>query len=307
MSDEPNGNGGEVVAPPEPRPCCPNCGSEQVAEYCAACGQRAGDLRTPVSEFLREALDDVFSFDSRIWRTLGALFRRPGSLTADYCQGRRARFVTPLRLYLIVSFGTFLLLVVVAPNAVLDATGTNPWAPIRIGSGPAPVDLPDRAGPFAITVTEDDDGASGEDDSGWFMDHVVRPALAAPERAQRLFHQRLQWTAFALVPLFALWLRLLYRRRERFFVPHLVFALHFHTIAFVLLVAGVGGTVILGTQIPSQVAYLAVLTMLFRSLRRVYGEGVLKTLAKQFVLMTVHAVTVLFGLAGLLTVTGLTA
>lgn len=285
---------------------CPNCGSGQVERYCPACGQRAAELRTPVSAFLREALDDVFSFDSRIWRTLVALFRRPGSLTADYWAGRRARFVTPLRLYLIVSFVSFLFLVFTAPNAVLDATGTNPWAPLRIGSGPPPVDLPSGAAPIAVEVVEGEDSESGEDEPDWFSEHVFQPALEAPERAQRLFHQRLQWTVFAQVPLFALWLRLLYRRRERYFVPHLVFALHFHTLAFVLLVAGASGTLILDTQIPSTIAYLALLTALFLSLRRVYADGVLKTLAKQFVLMTVHAVTVVLGLMALLTVTGLT-
>ena len=96
-------------------------------------------------------------------------------------------------------------------------------------------------------------------------------------------------------------------RRERFFVPHLGFALHFHTLAFVLLVAGTAGTLILGTQVPSVIAYLAVLTMLFLSLRRVYAEGVLKTLVKQTALVFVHAWAVLFGLMALLTVTGLTA
>ena len=104
---------------------------------------------------------------------------------------------------------------------------------------------------------------TGEDSPGWYSQHVLRPALEAPERAQRLFHQRVQWTVFAQVPLFAVWLRLFYRRRERFFVPHLVFALHFHTLAFVLLVAGTAGTLILGTQIPSVIAYLAVVAMLF--------------------------------------------
>ena len=286
---------------------CPNCGSERVEHYCTACGQRAGDLRTPISEFLREAVDEVFSLDSRIWRTLIALFRHPGLLTADYWRGRRARFVTPLRLYLLVSFVAFLFLVFVVPNSVLDATGTNPWAPLRIGSGPAPFDLPTRAAPVPDGVAEDDDPPSGEDDPGWYSQHLLRPALEAPERAQRLFHQRLQWTVFAQVPLFALWLRLLYRRRERFFVPHLVFAFHFHTLAFVLLVAGTAGTLILGTQVPSVIAYLAVLTMLFLSLRRVYAEGVLKTLVKQTALVFVHAWAVLFGLMALLTVTGLTA
>ena len=286
---------------------CPNCGSEQVESYCASCGQRAGDLRTSISEFLREAVDEVFSLDSRVWRTLIALFRHPGLLTADYRRGRRARFVTPLRLYLLVSFVTFLFLVFVAPNSVLDATGTNPWAPLRIGSGPAPVDLPARVASVSDGVADDDDPLSGEDNPGWYSQHVLRPALEAPERAQRLFHQRVQWTVFAQVPLFAVWLRLLYRRRERFFVPHLVFALHFHTLAFVLLVAGTAGTLILGTQIPSVIAYLAVAAMLFCSLRRVYAEGVLKTLVKQIALVFVHAWAILFGLMALLTVTGLTA
>ena len=287
---------------------CPNCGSERVEHYCASCGQRAGDLRTPISEFLREAVDDVFSLDSRVWRTLIALFRRPGLLTADYWRGRRARFVTPLRFYLIVSFVTFLFLVFVAPNSVLDATGTNPWAPLRIGSGPPPFDLPVPEAQASDGVVQDSDEVpDGEDSPRWYSEHVTRPALEAPERAQRLFHQRLQWAVFAQVPLFALWLRLLYRRRERFFVPHLVFALHFHTLAFVLLVAGTAGTLILGTQVPSVIAYLAVLTTLFLSLRRVYAEGVLKTLVKQTALVFVHAWVVLFGLMALLTVAGLTA
>ena len=282
---------------------CPNCGSGQVEDYCASCGQRAGDLRTPVREFLRDALDEVLSFDSRLWRTLITLFRRPGSLTADYQEGRRARFVAPLRLYLLVSFATFLFLAAVAPNAVLDATGTNPWAPLRIGSGPVPIDMP---GPFAVTVEDEGGPASGDDGPDWFSANVVRPALEAPERAQQLFHQRLQWTVFAQVPLFALWLRVLYRRRERFFVPHLVFALHFHTLAFVLLVAGTAGTLLLDTQIPSLIAYLAVLALLFQSLRRVYGEGLLKTLVKQLALVFVHFWVLLFGLLAFLFGLGLT-
>jgi hypothetical protein len=224
-------------------------------------------------------------------------------LTADYREGRRARFVAPLRLYLLVSFATFLFLAAVAPNAVLDATGTNPWAPLRIGSGSVPVDVP---GPFAVTVEDEGEPGPGDDGPGWFSANVVRPALEAPERAQQLFHQRLQWTVFAQVPLFALWLRLLYRRRERFFVPHLVFALHFHTLAFVLLVAGTAGALLLGTQIPSLIAYLAVLAMLFQSLRRVYGEGAVKTLVKQLALVFVHFWVLVFGLLAFLFGIGLT-
>lgn len=310
-SSENNGDVAQEVSP-EPEPVaerCPNCGSAQVEDYCASCGQRARALRTPIREFLREVMDDVFSLslDSRIWRTLTALFLRPGSLTADYWAGRRARFVTPMRLYLVVSFATVVFLVVVAPNTILDATGANPWAPLRIGSGPASLDLAERRGPFAVTVENDDDPASGEGAVDWFTEQVMGPALEDPERAQRLFHQRLSWAGIALVPFFAVWLRLLYGRRERFFVPHLVFALHFHTLAFVLLVAGTAGTLLLGTQIPTAIALLAVTAMLFISLRRVYRDGVFRTLFKQVVLLSVHFAAFVLALMGLLTVTGLAA
>ena len=36
---------------------CPNCESNQVASYCAWCGQKSGSLHTPISAFVREALD----------------------------------------------------------------------------------------------------------------------------------------------------------------------------------------------------------------------------------------------------------
>ena len=93
---------------------CPNCGSSLVENYCARCGQRAGDdLHVSVRAFAREALDGIFSFDSRIWHTLFTLLRRPGHLTVEHWCGRRARHVAPLQLYLFVSFCLFFIVDVV--------------------------------------------------------------------------------------------------------------------------------------------------------------------------------------------------
>lgn len=269
------GGPAEVVA-------CPNCGSERVERYCPSCGQRAGSLHTPVSEFVRDALDGLFSFDSRVWRSLIPLFRHPGSLTVHYWEGRRARFVAPLRLYLFVSFFTFLFLAVAAPEGIIDATGTNPEAMVAFG------------------ITPDDDG-----DSGWLSERVLRPAAENPERTQALFVQRLPWVVFALVPVFAAWLRLLYRRRERFFVPHLVFAFHFHTAAFLLYAFGTAGGKMLRTEVVSDLTSLAILTVLFLALRRVYREGRLKTIGKQAALLLVHLLAVGGSLFLLLVITGL--
>lgn len=260
---------------------CPNCGSEHVESYCAACGQRAGSLHTPISAFLHDALDGLISFDSRIWRTLVALLRHPGSLTVDYWEGRRARFVAPLRLYLFVSFFAFLFSLSVDPPSI--RAGLDPGE--TIDGLVAGASAPER----------------------WLVQNVVVPLMEDPERVLMLFVRGLPWTIFALVPLFAAWLRMLYRRRERFFVPHLVFALHFHTLAFLLWTAAVAGDLIFRTDVVSDLSLLAIVAMLFLSLRRAYAEGRLKTTGKQVTLLLVHTLAVGIGVFGLLIIASLAA
>lgn len=262
---------------------CPNCGSDRVDSYCAECGQRAGDLHVTVGQFVRDALNGLFSFDSRVWRTLIALVGRPGLLTVEYWRGRRARYVAPLRLYLFVSFFTFLLLALLARGDVLDTTGTNPDAPVRVGFS---------------------DEHDAEADMGWFVEGVLVPITEDPEAFEALFVQRLPWMFFALVPVFGMYLRLLYRRRERFYVPHLVFALHFHAAAFLISSAGRAGALL--WEPLSEIAFLALLVALFLSLRRAYGEGWFRTIVKQLCLLFVHGLSIVVAMGALLILTSLT-
>ena len=92
---------------------CPNCESPNVEDYCASCGQRSGTLHIPVRAIVSETMLSIFAFDSRVWQTLFILIRRPGLLTRHYLDGKRARYVAPLRLYFFISFVAFLLLAVI--------------------------------------------------------------------------------------------------------------------------------------------------------------------------------------------------
>jgi len=83
----------------QPTPCA-NCGTLLHGQYCSECGQRARVRMITFWELVRDAGDLLASLDSRLWRTLGLLFFRPGRLTLDYLQGRRARYVAPLRLFI---------------------------------------------------------------------------------------------------------------------------------------------------------------------------------------------------------------
>ncbi len=89
-------------------PECLNCGTHLRGQYCGNCGQRARSRLISLWELIRDAFGDLFELDSRLWRTLVPLMIRPGQLTHDYLQGRRARFMPPFRMYLVLSLLFFL-------------------------------------------------------------------------------------------------------------------------------------------------------------------------------------------------------
>ena len=84
-------------------PNCLNCGTRLRGQYCGSCGQRARNRLISLWQLTQEAFGDLFELDSRLWRTLGPLLGRPGQLTRDYLEGRRARYMPPFRTYLVLS------------------------------------------------------------------------------------------------------------------------------------------------------------------------------------------------------------
>ena len=93
---------------------CLNCGAQLSGPYCHECGQHAHVHRT-LSAFFHDFLHGVLHFEGKIWRTLPMLALHPGQLTRCYIDGQRARFVSPIALFLFCVFLMF---------AVMGLTGT---------------------------------------------------------------------------------------------------------------------------------------------------------------------------------------
>jgi len=89
-------------------PECLNCGAHMRGQYCGQCGQRARSRLISLWELVSEAFGDLLELDSRLWRTVVPLLVNPGLLTFDYLQGRRARYMPPFRMYLVLSLLFFL-------------------------------------------------------------------------------------------------------------------------------------------------------------------------------------------------------
>jgi hypothetical protein len=84
-------------------PNCLNCGTRLRGQYCGNCGQRSRNRLISIWQLLQEAFGDLLELDSRLWRTVFPLLIRPGQLTKDYLEGRRARYMPPFRTYLVLS------------------------------------------------------------------------------------------------------------------------------------------------------------------------------------------------------------
>jgi hypothetical protein len=107
---------------------CINCGCKLIGTYCHCCGQRAHVHRT-IAAWWHDFLHSVLHLDGKFLRTLPMLAWRPGELTRRYAHGERAKFISPLALFL---FSVFLMFAVVSLAG--GATVSDPEAPERIAA-----------------------------------------------------------------------------------------------------------------------------------------------------------------------------
>ncbi|MBL0021285.1 MAG: DUF3667 domain-containing protein [Sphingomonadales bacterium] len=100
---------------------CLNCGAALAGPYCAQCGQQAHVHRT-LSAIWHDILQSVLHFDGKLWRTLPMLAFKPGELTRRYVHGERAKFVSPMALFL---FSIFLMFAVFSFTGGPFGSGTS--------------------------------------------------------------------------------------------------------------------------------------------------------------------------------------
>jgi hypothetical protein len=315
---------GRDAALTDARPC-PNCSELLWGQYCASCGQRARTRMITFWELLKDAGDLLSSLDSRIWRTLGLLLFRPGRLTLDYLQGKRARFVPPVRLFIASSIVFFFIATLNArfqfgDDAVLFP-GPDEAPPVAEESEPAPRT---RAGAQVGGINIDE--ACNVDYSGvpeWLA--RLLPAERAVEICERIVADRGQSFAravlgnipammFLFLPLMGLVMKLLYPLSGRYYAEHLLFLVHYHSFFFlinILLVATRWAAELaapgrLPTDLLTAAVFIYIPVYLFRAMRRVYGQGFLATAFKYVLLGLAYLVALLTTLLGLVLFTAVT-
>ncbi len=257
-------------APPG-RASCANCGTPLRGRFCSACGQEDRDpARVSVGELVSDWLGDVFTFDSRLFRTLGPLVRKPGFLTREYLAGRRMRYVPPLRLFIFISLIMFL---------VMGLTGVRfSW---QVTSGDKVLATPDRAQETSTEAAAEPAESAGR---SWVQKD--------PDEINRRLFDRSPQVMFVLAPLFAFYVWLLERRRSPFYMSHLIFSLHVHGFWFLAFIAAALLDAPFREHQPGKLLlFLTLAPYLYFALRRAYGGGRIANLMRTLALGVAQVVS----------------
>lgn len=282
---------------------CHNCGAAVQYNYCSVCGQETRLHVASAGEFIHEFIGHYVALEGKLAQTLRFLMLRPGFLTAEYVEGRRKRYVEPLRVYLTLSLLFFAVLKLGGPDVVDTGPGVaaTPPAASRPAAAPPAVTRPAAARP-----------ATASDEERVMRDtaQLVSPALSKKVNAflelpeaemnrvlRGAFYKYVPYAMFLLMPLFALYLKLLYLGSGRRYGEHLLFALHSNAFAFGMFsVLILIGYLDIGLLTFASVVWL--LAWLPMAMQRVYGGARWLTFVRWQVLSMLHLVSIAAGIIG---------
>jgi hypothetical protein len=260
---------------------CLNCGATLVGRFCSACGQRVVPAHPTVRELAGDAWNELSGYDGRIAATLRGLLR-PGLLTRHYIDGQRASYLSPVRLYLIVSV-VYFLIAAAAPS--MDANGQRTVGPgVRVsinGANPSAMVTPEERAQLLKAV----------DDAPWMLRPMLRAIANSPEEFRARLFTVMPRVFFAMLPVFAAIVFLFYRADT--FVTALVFAVHLHAVAFIAAAVTEAAKFSGSPAIAAPIAGIATVVFAIyaiKAVRAVFGGRLAATLAKAAAISVLYLV-----------------
>lgn len=253
---------------------CLNCGAKIEGRFCSHCGQSAHPHRS-LFGVLEEFLHGVLHFDTKAWRTLPMVLFRPGTLTRNWVHGKRARYISPLALFLFCIFAMFFAFAFVQPavefsgpsadqRALIDAELADARERLAVAEADGAMSEEDRAalradidrferGLAAASVAYDEAGArrswqemvSSAAKSGDFvfldglddLNARINKKLENPDYALYKVQQTAYKFSFLLAPLSLPFIALLFLwKRGLTLYDHMVYALYALSFASILFI-----------------------------------------------------------------------
>jgi len=299
---------------------CLNCsyGLDEADNYCPKCGQENLDKNISFGQLIKDFLGDYFTFDSKFFKSIIPLLFKPGKVPLDFVQGKRAKYIPPLRILIFSSFIFFLMLGLTnffsstnTSLATINIDGKE--TQIGINSGKVFLQsIPDSLLDAAINDTTGQSfgvhymKAIKMSKQGMSVDTIVyvlandmgkwdkfrfrqsvKIMQSSPANIMQQFLNNLPITLLILQPIFALLLWIVYirNRKKHFYIGHLVLSTYLHAIVLIGMIPFLIITKLTGAQWIWLVAFAFYLIYFLIALKTFYKQNWLKTILKFLMVM----------------------
>lgn len=311
---------------------CLNCGADLYDRFCHKCGQENIEPRQSFWQLTVHFFEDLTHFDGKFFTTVKYMFTKPGLLTSEYVNGKRAAYVNPIRMYLFVSAMFFIVFGMLSHNeekaadikelqaltdslAAVGDTLQNAYtihADSIVLTNLSKATLANKNSMNAQSVADYDSiqkSLSPEKRDGFIRRYFLRRMAAIREKSHnvedflpkvrdKIIHS-IPAVLFFSVPLIALVLQLLYirRRKQYYYVGHIIFLTHYYCFAFIAILLFRASSFLTYFSTSIQILILTgTVFYLYKSMRGYYKQKRFKTIIK-FLLLLFFGFFTLFALA----------
>lgn len=227
---------------------CLNCGETVEERFCGHCGQENIETRMSFLGLIAHFAEDLTHYEGKFWKTIKYLFFKPAYLTKEYLNGKRTSYLPPVRLYIFVSFFTFLLPHLLPSKVEKESKKSNDQAYLAAVDSIKQTKLNEFTymtdyGIILTTeykTTEQLDSAvvalKGTEDEIIWLEYIghrkaMDLSLYTPEMIWDMFKdafgKNFPKSLFVFLPLFALVIMLFHRKQGWIYFDHAIFTLHF--------------------------------------------------------------------------------
>ena len=303
---------------------CVSCGSQILDIYCGNCGQKNDDLRRSLWRLIGESLGGIFSFESRVWRTWGALLLKPGQVARQYANGARTKYSPPIRIYLVVSFLFFAFLAIAKINLFAVAISPSPEKAKELG-----IELPVRNQEKILTINDfsyellffqsqskfeeasnpkflnlaikalEKEIEQGDTDNDQVPIEGFKTFLKDPDKFNSIFNTWLPRILFFMVPIAMLLGAIFIRGPNALLYDHLIHAIYIHAMLFSAFLMAILLSRILSGPLIAKILIGAFALYLPLSLKHMFKRGWIKTIFTTIMVGLVYSLILLTSIIGL--------
>ncbi len=291
---------------------CLNCRHVVAERFCPNCGQENSDTRKTFHHLFVHFFEDLTHYENAFWKTIKNLLFKPASLSKEYLSGKRLSYLAPVRLYIFISFVTFLLFALFPNTETQNSTSTESIALHK--EEKEKVELKDHEnfiniGYHSVEEIDSIQKFGAEKDKLEPLEYWVSRKIQyvndtntnseVVEKLVESANHNFPKVLLIYMPLFAFFLWLFHGKKRWYYFDHGIFTLHYFSFLLLILLLVFLATkllLLLGTtyigssliSIVEIVGYIWMLYYFFPAHHRFYGETKVVSLIKSLLLFIIN-------------------